>query len=400
MQDERSPFQRLAELLEGKPAGTRYGETSFNLTLGEPRHTMPSFIKDVVFENSADFRRYPPIKGSDDFRATVAKWLNNRYELNNQITADNHILALNGSREGLFHAAIGARDWSHKQPGKGWDNPAILLPNPFYHAYAAGAHAIGAEAVYLNGSDDCDFLPNIDDLAEESHLLDRTIAFYFASPANPQGTMASLDDWKKLIALARKHHFMIFADECYSELYRDTPPAGILEACDGDFSNVVTFHSLSKRSNLPGLRVGFAAGDPAFLRDWTKYRNMAAPQVPLPLQAAGIAAYEDEEHVAENRRLYNEKFDAADRILGTNFKYQKPPAGFFLWLDISAHGSDVEICEKLWCEAGVRVIPGSYLAREDRSGLNAGDGYIRVAMVGNLAETKDALTRLKDCLLS
>lgn len=402
MQDEKSPFQRLAELLADHAPGLKDGEEAIDLTLGEPRHAMPSFIADVITANAADFCRYPPIRGTDDFRSAISDWLDNRYDLKGLISTEQNILPLNGTREGLFHAAIGARDWLATSCSKPPEKSAILLPNPFYHAYAAGAHAMGAEVVYLNGMAESSFLPDLDMLAYDTELLDRAIAFYFASPANPQGSTASLDSWKKLITLSRKHNFMVFADECYSELYRNEPPVGILEACDGNLSNIVTFHSLSKRSNLAGLRCGFAAGDGGFLTHWTKYRNMAAPQVPLPLMAAGAAAYRDEEHVIENRRLYNEKYDAADRILGTNLGYQRPEGGFFLWLDVSAHsddGDDVTITEKLWTEAGIRVIPGSYLARTNHDGVNPGTGFVRIAMVADLATTIEALNRLKACLI-
>lgn len=402
MQSERSPFQRLAELLEGKVPNLDPGEATINLTIGEPRHAMPDFIAPIIAEHSADFRRYPPIRGTEEFRQAVTDWLNTRYGLAGQISPDKNILPLNGTREGLFHAAIGARDWAIAKWNKGFQSgnaPIIILPNPFYHAYAAGAHAIGARAVYLNGNHETGFLPDLDALAQDTGLLDRTIAFYFASPTNPQGTIASLAYWKKLIALARKHNFLVFADECYSELYRETPPLGILEACEGDFTNIATFHSLSKRSNLAGLRCGFVAGDGDFLTEWTKYRNMAAPQVPMPLMAAGTAAYRDEDHVALNRKLYNDKYQAADHILGTDFGYQRPEAGFFLWLDVHEHGTDAEVAEKLWQSVGIRVIPGSYLARADEQGVNPGEGYIRLAMVAGLDETTEALKRLKRCLM-
>ncbi|SNZ19758.1 aminotransferase class I/II-fold pyridoxal phosphate-dependent enzyme [Cohaesibacter gelatinilyticus] len=395
MQQERSPFQQLADLLEG----VEPGQSPINLTLGEPKHAMPAFIGDIIRENETGFRPYPPIRGTDDFRETVASWIENRYQTGDLITAEKHILPLNGTREGLFHAAIGARDWAKTQPGKPTENPAILLPNPFYHSYAAGAHAMDAEAVFLNGTNESNFLPDLDELATETHLLDRTIAFFYASPANPQGSIASLQDWQKLIALARKHKFMIFADECYSEIYRTTPPPGILQACEGNVSNIITFHSLSKRSNLAGLRCGFAAGDADFLTQWTKYRNMAAPQVPLPLLAAGAAAYRDEAHVEENRRLYNEKYEAARRILGTDLDYQQPEGGFFLWLNIRAFGTDIAVTKKLWKQAGVRVIPGSFLARRDRQNINPGEDFIRLALVAPLDETSTALSRLKSCLL-
>ncbi|SNY90637.1 Aspartate/methionine/tyrosine aminotransferase [Cohaesibacter sp. ES.047] len=399
MQDERSPFQKLADLLCDIVPANHDRTAPINMTIGEPGHAYPAFIPDVIIDNKADFGRYPPMRGTDDFRKAVEDWLNGRYDLGGLPLGEKNILPLNGTREGLFHAVIGARDWARFHFGKRLVNPAVLLPNPFYHTYIGAARAIEAEPVFLNGTPETGFLPDLDALAEDTKLLDRTVAFFYASPANPQGNAADIATWKKLIALARKHDFLILADECYSELYRETPPAGILEACEGDFSHVVTFHSLSKRSNLPGLRCGFAAGDPAFLTEWTKYRNLVAPQVSMPLQAAGAAAYRDEEHVIENRRLYNEKFDCVDRILGKDLPHDIPLAGFFLWLDVSAFGDDVSVTEKLWREVGVRVIPGSYLARPDISETNPGDGFLRIALVGTLEETKDAMTRLRACLI-
>ncbi|PLW76368.1 aminotransferase class I/II-fold pyridoxal phosphate-dependent enzyme [Cohaesibacter celericrescens] len=399
MQDERSPFQKLADLLSGLEPETAADQQPIDLTLGEPRHAFPDFVPDIIAQHAEKFRRYPPMRGSDEFRHSVEDWLNMRYALGDLPLAEKNILPLNGTREGLFHAVIGARDWARQQFGKNTSNAAVLLPNPFYHTYIGAARAIDAEPVFLNGSAESGFLPDLEDLATQTELLDRTIAFYYASPSNPQGSVADIATWKKLIALARKHDFLVFADECYSELYRDTPPPGILQACEGNLSHVVTFHSLSKRSNLAGLRCGFAAGDGAFLTHWTKYRNLVAPQVSMPLLAAGAAAFRDEAHVIENRRLYNEKFDAANRILGKKLPHETPPAGFFLWLDVSAFGDDVSVTKKLWQEVGLRVLPGSYLARTDKSGVNPGDGFLRIAMVADLAETQEALTRLRHCLI-
>ncbi len=399
MQDERSPFQKLADLLNGVVPLNEKDARPVDMTIGEPRHAFPDFIPEVIMKNAHNFRPYPQMRGTDEFRKAVEDWLNWRYDLGGLPLGEKNILPLNGTREGLFHACVGARDWARSHFGKDTSNAAVLLPNPFYHTYKGAAAAIDAEQIFLNGTAETGFLPDLDELAGETELLDRTIAFFYASPANPQGNIADIATWKKLIALARKHKFLILADECYSELYRQTPPPGILQACEGDFSNVVAFHSLSKRSNLAGMRCGFAAGDGAFMTQWTKYRNLVAPQVSMAIQAAAAAAYRDEEHVKENRRLYNEKFDAARRILGKELPYETPPAGFFLWLDVSAYGDDVSVTEKLWKEVGVKVIPGSYLARADRTGVNPGDGFLRLALVSDLAETEEALTRLRTCLV-
>jgi aspartate/methionine/tyrosine aminotransferase len=196
------------------------------------------------------------------------------------------------------------------------------------------------------------------------------------------------------VALARRFGFLVFSDECYSEIYTREAPHGMLEAAGPDFSSIIEFQSLSKRSNLPGLRIGFAAGDKSFLARFLELRNVAAPQVPMPAQRVAIAAYGDEEHVLANRRLYGQKFDLADQIIGERFGHRRPAGGFFLWLDVSSHGTDEAVALRLWQEAGVRVVPGSYLAREQTDGSNPGAGYIRVAMVQDSATTGEALHRL------
>jgi aspartate/methionine/tyrosine aminotransferase len=297
-------------------------------------------------------------------------------------------LVLNGTREGLFLAAVTAKRWVSRRNGR----PAVLIPNPFYAAYAAGAMAADCEPVYLPTTKDTGFLPDLDALPDE--LLARTVAFYLASPSNPQGAVADSHYLTRLCALARRFGFLVFADECYCEIYGDRPPAGMLEAGGPDFANVVVFHSLSKRSNLPGLRVGFAAGDRRFLARFLELRNVAAPQVPIPAQHVAVAAYADEAHVQENRRLYREKFDLADQIIGDRYGYRRPAGGFFLWLDVSNRGGDEAVTMKLWREAGLRVLPGHYLARDQADGSNPGAGYIRVAMVHDNKTTAEAMHRL------
>jgi aspartate/methionine/tyrosine aminotransferase len=302
------------------------------------------------------------------------------------------VLVLNGTREGLFLAGIAARNYVAPRAGKPGEKPAVLIPNPFYAAYAAGAIAADCEPVYLPATAATGFLPDLDALGED--LLARTVAFYLASPSNPQGAVAERAYLDKLTALARRFGFLILSDECYCEIYSEHAPPGMLEAAGADFHNVVVFHSLSKRSSLPGLRVGFAAGDRKFLASYLELRNVAAPQVPTPLQHAAIAAYSDEKHVEDNRRLYREKFDLADQIIGDRYNYRRPAGGFFLWLDVSAHGGSEVVTQRLWREAGLRVVPGRYLAREQADGSNPGAAYIRVAMVQDKEITAEALHRL------
>lgn len=387
-QGERSPFTRLTELLSPyKPS-----KPLINLSLGEPQHGVPDFVGPVLANAIAGFGRYPIAKGTEPFRQAAAAWVSRRFGLSRAIDPETEILVLNGSREGLFFAAIAAA--RYVSPRKG--TPAILLPNPFYPAYAAGARAAGCEAVFLPTTRDTGFLPDLDRLTDAT--LDRTVAFYLASPANPQGAVASRAYFDRVKQLADRHGFMVLADECYSEIYTQAAPGSMLASAGPDFANVVAFQSLSKRSNLPGLRVGFVAGDRKFLARFHELRNVAAPQVPVPLQQVAIAAYADEAHVDENRRLYKIKFDLADQILGNRFGYQRPAGGFCLWLDVSAHGGDEAATVRLFRDGGVRVIPGSYLARQQSDGSNPGAGYIRVAMVQDSETTAEALHRMVEVL--
>lgn len=382
--DQRSPFVRLHELLADIPPG----KTPINLSVGEPQHAVPPFVGPVLQAHVAEFGRYPPNKGISRFCEAAAAWLDRRYGLPRPVDPAREVLVLSGTREGLFLAAIAAKRFVQPRAGR----PAVLIPNPFYAVYAAGAVAADCEPVYLPARAEAGFLPDLDSLDER--LLARTVAFYIASPSNPQGAVAPREYLTRLVALARRHGFMLFSDECYSEIYSDAPPPGMLQAAGDDFSNVAVFHSLSKRSSLPGLRVGFVAGDAAFLGAYLELRNVAAPQIPIPAQEVAITAYSDEGHVEENRRLYAAKFDLADQIIGDRFGYRRPAGGFFLWLDVSAHGGDETAALRLWREAGVRVVPGSYLARLGPDGRNPGAGYLRVAMVHDRELTAEALHRL------
>ena len=386
-----NPFQRLASLIEGIPPGM----DPIAMTIGEPQHAIPAFTSQVLAENVGDFRRYPPINGTPEFREAVADWLEARYGLDGLIDRDHGVLPLNGSREGLSFGAIAARD----QLGKGDEHPIVILPNPFYQTYAAAAHIADAQALLLDATAEHHFLPDLDSL--DPDVLDRTVAFYVASPTNPEGYVADLDYWQKLIRLARKHRFYVFGDECYSEIYRETPPPGLLEAAramggapDKIFDKLIVLNSLSKRSNLAGLRCGFAAGDPEFLGKWVKFRGLAAPQVPIPNQAVAVAAYRDEAHVIENRRLYNEKFEVAERLLSPLMGKVTPEAGFFLWLDIGRWGDSLAVTRDLWAETGVKVLPGAYLASDQADGTNPGRNYIRVGLCAPLETTETALQRL------
>jgi aspartate/methionine/tyrosine aminotransferase len=387
-QSERSPFARLTELL----APYQPAKPLITLSLGEPQHPVPPFVGPVLAKHIADFGRYPIAKGIEPFRRAAAHWLSTRFDLPRPLDPESEILVLNGSREGLFFAALTAARGAGKRDGR----PAILMPNPFYPAYGAGARAADCEMIYLPTTVGNGFLPDLDTLDDAT--LARTVAIYIASPANPQGAVASRAYFIRLKQLADRFGFMILSDECYSEIYTKEAPGSALECAGPDYTNVVAFQSLSKRSNLPGLRVGFAAGDKKFLSLFHELRNVAAPQVPVPLQQVAVAAYSDEAHVEENRRLYRIKFDLADQILGSRYGYRRPAGGFCVWLDVSAHGGDEAATIKLYRDAGVRVVPGSYLARLQPDGFNPGAGYIRLALVADSETTAEALHRLVETL--
>jgi aspartate/methionine/tyrosine aminotransferase len=387
-ESERSPFARTTELL----APYQPAKPLIVLSLGEPQHPVPGFVGPVLAQHIADFGRYPLAKGIEPFRKAAAAWVSIRFKLPRAVDPESEILVLNGSREGLFFAALTAKDYVGERRGR----PAILMPNPFYPAYGAGTKAAGCEQIYLPTTVENGFLPDLDAIDEAT--LARTVAFYIASPANPQGSVAAPDYFRKLKQLSDRFGFMILSDECYSEIYTREAPGSMLECAGPDFKNVVAFQSLSKRSNLPGMRVGFAAGDKKFLAAFHELRNVAAPQVPVPLQQVAVAAYGDEAHVEENRKLYRIKFDLADQILANRYGYKRPAGGFCVWLDVSRHGGDEAAAVTLYRDAGVRVIPGSYLARPQQDGFNPGAGYIRLALVSDSESTAEALHRLVETL--
>src|SRR5215475_2118160 len=382
--DTRSPFVRLAELI----ADVKPGRPVIDLGVGEPKHPVPDFVAPVIAAHIKDFGRYPRNEGTPQFRRAAAEWAARRYALGRVPDPDREVLVLNGSREGLFLGAIAARRHVTNRAGR----PAILVPNPFYAAYSAGAVAADCEVVYMPTTRATGFLPDLDAL--DGALLGRTVAMFLASPSNPQGAVADPTYLQRIVAMARRYGFLLFSDECYSEIYTQSAPPGVLEAAGDQFENVVLFQSLSKRSNLPGLRIGFAMGDRRFIAKFLELRSVAAPQVPVPSQEVAIAAYRDEVHVEANRNLYREKFDLADQIIGGRYGYRRPAGGFFLWLDVAALGGSEAVTTELWREAGVRVLPGSYAARDQDDGSNPGDGYIRVAMVHDRETTAEALHRI------
>jgi N-succinyldiaminopimelate aminotransferase len=384
-----SPFTRARQLIDGIPVGHA---RPIDMTIGEPRETMPSFLLDKIAESQALYAKYPPIRGSEDLRKSIAAWLGRRYRLGTEVDFRREIHPLNGSREGLFFALLPATGRKRVE-----GRPAVLLPNPYYQAYIGSTLAVNAEPVFLDATEATGHLPDLEALGSDSGLLARTVAFYLCSPANPQGAVADAAYLEKAIGLARTYNFMLFCDECYSEIYSSEPPIGGLEIAartPDRFRNVITFNSLSKRSNLPGLRSGFCAGDGDFLETLAEIRNLTAPQMPGPTQHASAAIWAEEQHVAVNRQAYRVKYDICDEILGTRFGYRRPAGGFFLWLDMSQLGGGVDATVTLWKRCGVKVIPGAYLAQAGKDGINPGEKYVRIALVHDSATIREALKRL------
>jgi N-succinyldiaminopimelate aminotransferase len=376
-------FPRLRALLDVHEPG---GEP-LALTIGEPQHAFPSWVGDVLADNIAGFAKYPPNDGEPELLAAISAWINRRYGVD---VGPDRIMALNGTREGLYNAAMALCP-----EAKNGKRPVILTPNPFYQVYMIASISVGAETVFVPATADNGFLPDYASMPAD--VLDRTAIAYICSPSNPQGAVASRDYWRDLIALAEKHDFRIFADECYSEIYRDEAPVGALEVAaemGADPERITIFHSLSKRSNLPGLRSGFVAGGTESIRLIRQLRAYSGAPLPLPIQRVSTRVWSDEEHVIENRALYNAKYKMAEEVLGNLPGYHTPEGGFFLWLPVE-DGEAAAL--KLWRETGVRVLPGGYLSR-DVNDKNPGKGFIRVAMVAPMEEMRRGLTLIRECL--
>ncbi|HQS58538.1 MAG: succinyldiaminopimelate transaminase [Gallionellales bacterium 35-53-114] len=379
------PFQKLAALFKGVQANPDYKPVS--LHIGEPKHPTPQFICDALTANLNGLANYPTTLGSDALRGSIAGWIQRRYQLPaNAIDPKTQVVPVNGSREALFSFAQAVIDRSRA-------NPVVISPNPFYQIYEGAALLAGATPHFLNTVAEDNFALNFDQLSEE--VWQRTQLIYVCSPGNPNGHVMPLSEWKTLFEMSDRYGFVIAADECYSEIYFDTPPLGALEAAQrlgrGDFRNLVIFSSLSKRSNVPGLRSGFVAGDAKILEKFTLYRTYHGCAMNPAVQAASIAAWNDEAHVAENRRLYQEKFSRVVEILKPVLPVVMPDASFYLWLRVPF--ADTTFAQELHRDYNVTVLPGSFLAREVR-GTNPGENYVRIALVAPLEETLDAARRI------
>jgi aspartate/methionine/tyrosine aminotransferase len=384
-----SPFTQLRKLLGATPAG--HAE-AIDLTIGEPREPMPPFVVDKLLEAASSYAQYPPIRGTTPLREAISGWAARRYGSAAAPDPEREVLPINGSREGLFLAALPA---AGRKQVRG--QPAILMCNPYYSAYIGGALAANTEPIYLNATAPTGHLPDLEALAQDQQLLERTVALSLCSPANPQGAVASAAYIARALELARAYDFLLFFDECYSEIYSDAPPTGALQVAattPDRFANLVVFNSLSKRSNLPGLRSGFCAGDPRFIETFAELRNMVAPQMPGPTQHASAAVWADEKHVEANRAAYRQKYEVCDFVLGSKYGYRRPAGGFFLWLDVSNFGGAAQATVTLWQRAGVKVLPGAFLAQAGRDGTNPGANYLRLALVRDAATVGEALERL------
>ena len=375
-------FPRLRKLL----SDVAPGPDPIVMTIGEPRHGIPDFVAPILSRTVGELGKYPPNEGTPELLAAISGWLKTRHAIE---VPPEGITGLNGTREGLFNAALALCP-----ERKNGTAPRILVPNPFYQVYAVAAAAVGAEPVFVNATGTTGHLPDF--AALDPATLDAAAICYLCSPANPQGAVAGRDYLERLVELAERHDFLIFADECYSEIWRSAPPPGALAVAMGMGlgHRVVMFNSLSKRSNLPGLRSGFVAGAVEHIARLRTLRSYSGAPVPLPHQRVSEVAWADEDHVAANRALYQEKYAIADRVFGNVPGYVPPEGGFFLWLPVE---DGETAARRLWAEAGVQVRPGAYLSRDTAAG-NPGKGYVRVALVGPAGETEDALTRIRDTL--
>lgn len=385
------PFQKLSKLLDGITPNPSL--TPIHLHIGEPKHPTPDFICQELIHNLDGLAHYPTTLGAKWLRASIATWLMQRYRLT-ALDPDTEVIPVNGSREALFSFAQAVIDVHSAQP------PVVVCSNPFYQIYEGAALLAGATPYFLNTLAKNNFVLDFAQLTTD--IWSRTQLVYVCSPSNPTGRVMTMEEWQQLFALSDRYGFIIASDECYSEIYfdEDDPPLGALEAArqlgrDG-FPRLVVFSSLSKRSNVPGMRSGFVAGDAAILKKFLLYRTYHGSAMNPAVQAASKVAWADEQHVIENRRMYREKFNQAMTILAEHLPVVMPDAAFYLWLKTPI--SDVEFTQKLYRDYNVNVLPGSYLAREAH-GVNPGESFVRIALVAPLAECMEAMERIKDCCI-
>ena len=379
------PFDRLRSLLAG--TSPRSDLAPIDVALGEPRRSPPGWVDEILAANAADWRRYPPVGGTDAFRAAAAGWLCRRYRLGDgMIDPATMILPASGTREALFQAAALAVD-----VGTRVDRPAIAFPDPFYAVYFGAA--IGAEAEPVPLPPGPSGFPDPDRLAADPDLLARLVMVTLCHPSNPQGTVVPSAELAAWVKLARAHGFILAVDECYAEIYRETPPTGVLEVADGRLDGLLAFHSLSKRSSAAGLRSGFVVGDPKLINRFRRWRGFSAAGMPLPVQAASAALWADDSHVGPVRDHYNAAMSMAAARLGPLGTFAPPPGGFFAWLDV---GDGEDAARRAWQLAGVRALPGRYLSAPTPGGETVGDRYLRLALV----DSADTVATMADRLVA
>lgn len=387
------PFEKLARLKAGvtPPAHLEH----IALSIGEPKHAPPEFVLQTLADNLSRLSNYPSTIGIPELRQAIAQWLTQRFSLQpGTITPEHHVLPVNGTREALFAFAQAVID---RQRGSDSEKPYVVSPNPFYQIYEGASLLAGAEPYFLNCTADNHYIPDFD--AVPAKVWQRCQLLYLCSPGNPTGAVITTETLKKLINLADEYDFVIASDECYSELYFDelAPPAGLLQACAelgrDSYSRCVVFHSLSKRSNLPGLRSGFVAGDADILAQFLLYRTYHGCAMPITNQLASIAAWSDEQHVKANRDAYRLKFKTVLDILGGVMKVEQPDAGFYLWP--RTEQSDTDFAQQLFARQNVTVLPGRFIARE-ADGTNPGEHHIRMALVATLEECQQAAERIRE----
>ncbi|MBT4889208.1 MAG: aminotransferase class I/II-fold pyridoxal phosphate-dependent enzyme [Rhodospirillales bacterium] len=383
------PFDKLKTLLEGITPPEELDPIA--LSVGEPQQPVPHWVRDIVSDNFHTWNKYPPFPGSVDLRQAIAGWLGRRFGLGHgDIDPMVHILACAGTREALYLLPT----WLVPDQKNG-KRPIVAMPNPFYHVYGTAALASGAESLYLSATKETGYLPDLDEL--DAEILSRLSILFLCSPANPQGAVADHTYLERAINLARKYDFTLCVDECYADVYDTTPPLSALQVCrdmDGsgtDYTNVLVFHSLSKRSNGAGLRSGFFAGDAAIMQGYGRFRSYISASIPLPIDAASAAVWSEDSHTDDIRAFYRNNFDIAERIIDGRFDFYRPDGGFFLWLNT---GNGEQAAQTLWRDAGVRVLPGAHSAREDKNGFNPGASHIRLALVNDAPVISEACERL------
>lgn len=388
---QRYPFEKLADLV--RHVTPPQDKPLIKLSMGEPQHAAPAFVLEELQASLAGLARYPLTRGTHALRQAIADWMTRRFRLDRlKLDPERHVLPVAGTREALFSIAQAVVD--RRAPG---DQPVVILPNPFYQIYEGAALLAGARPYFLNTVAADGYRMNFsrvpDDVWQQTQLV------YVCSPGNPTGAVMGREDFVALLELAERHDFLIASDECYSEIYfdEDRPPAGLLQVADElglkDFRRCLVFHSLSKRSNLPGLRSGFVAGDGAVMEQYALYRTYHGCALPPPTQAASIKAWGDEGHVRENRARYRRKFDAMLEILQPALPVERPQAGFYLWPEVP--GDDEAFARELYARENVLVLPGSYLSRPAQ-GVNPGAGRVRLALVAQRDECVEAAARIRN----